>query len=49
MRAVGKGVEGDALMYRAMKIRKEVASGDDRSEEKLKDADWDEHVFYYSR
>lgn len=42
-------VEGDALINRAMEIRKEVAPGDKRPEEDLVDSDWDQLVFYYSR
>jgi biotin synthase-related radical SAM superfamily protein len=48
-RGDGNGAEGDALINRAMEIRKEVAPDDKRPEEQLTDADWNNIVFYYSR
>lgn len=49
LKQMGNGVEGDAQLDQAMRLRKEILPYDDRSEEQLSDYDFDVMVYYYSR
>jgi hypothetical protein len=49
LRDMGRLVEGDAYLEKAMRIRHELVPDDDREEKELMDQDWDKLIFYYSR
>ncbi|KAI9664019.1 MAG: hypothetical protein M1821_007510 [Bathelium mastoideum] len=48
-KSVGNTIEGDILLTRAIKLRRELQPDDKRPLEELTDKDWDNLVFYWHR
>jgi len=49
LKAMGDIIEGDAQLKRAMELRREIVPHDHRTVDQLKNQDFDELVWYYSR